>query len=56
MLTYLTQTRRQDLIDQYIDCYEETSGEDSEGLRAWLNQLSNPNLVWHCEESGWHFE
>ena len=53
MTTYITQTRRQELIDQYIDCHEETGGEDSEGLRIALNCLSNPELVNYCKESGW---
>lgn len=53
MNTYLTADRRRDLIDQYIDCYEETGGEDPEGMRAVLNCLPNPELVKYCKESGW---
>jgi hypothetical protein len=53
MNTYINESRRQDLIDQYIDCHEETGGEDSDGLRICLNCLSNPELVKYCQESGW---
>ena len=53
MNTYLTADRRQELIDQYIDCHEELGGEDSEGLRISLNCLSNPELVKYCQASGW---
>ena len=53
MNTYITKTRRQELIDQYIDCYEETGGEDPEGLRIRLDALSNPELVKYCQDSGW---
>ena len=45
--------RRQDLINQYIDCHEEVGGEDSDGLRICLNCLSDSELVKYCQESGW---
>lgn len=53
MNTFLTAERRQDLIDQYIDCHEETGGEDPAGLRICLNCLSNPELIQYCKDSGW---
>jgi len=53
MNTYITKARRQDLIDQYIDCHEETGGGDPAGLRISLNSLSNPELIKFCKESGW---
>lgn len=53
MTTYINEARRQELIDQYIDCHEETGGEDSEGLRISLNCLSDSELVKYCKESGW---
>ena len=53
MQTFITNDRRQQLIDQYIDCHEDTGGEDSEGLRICLNSLSNPELVKYCQDSGW---
>lgn len=53
MNTFITEARRQELINQYIDCHEETDGEDSEGLRICLNCLSNPELIKYCQDSGW---
>ena len=53
MNTFITEARRQDLINQYMDCHEETGGEDSEGLRICLNCLSNPELIKYCQDSGW---
>ena len=53
MNTFLTKARRQELIDQYLDCYEETGGEDVDGMEVTLNSLSNPELVKYCEEAGW---
>ena len=49
----ITENRRQDLIGQYIDCYEMTGGEDPEGLRICLNCLSDPELIKYCQASGW---
>jgi len=53
MNTYLTKEQRYLLIEEYIDCYEETGGEDSEGTRAYLNTLSNSALVGVVRDSGW---
>ena len=53
MNTYISEARRQELIDQYIDCHEEVGGEDPDDLRICLNCLSNSELVKYCQESGW---
>ena len=51
--TFLTAEQRQSLIDQYIDCYEETGGEDTEGMTICLMCLSNPELIAEVKASGW---
>ena len=53
MNTYITKARRQELIDQVLDCYYETGGEDVDALEVQLNSLSNPELVKYCEDTGW---
>ena len=53
MNNYLTYARRQDLVDQYIDCYKETGGEDSTIARIGLERLTNSELVKTCLDSGW---
>jgi hypothetical protein len=53
MNTYLTNAHRNSLVDQYVDCYEETGGEDSIITRIYLERLSNSELVKECNKSGW---
>ena len=53
MNTFLTKARRQELIDQYLDCYYEIEGGDVDEMEATLNSLSNSELVKHCQETGW---
>ena len=53
MNTFLTKARRQELIDQYLDCYYEIEGGDVDEMEATLNSLSNPELVKYCQETGW---
>jgi len=55
MNTYITKARRQDLIDQYLDCYCEVEDGDVDAMEATLNSLSNSELVKYCEETGWDF-
>jgi hypothetical protein len=59
--TYITKARRQDLIEQYMDCWfgtESYSTEDaaeSEGqwMRSQLEAMNNSQLVAECKASGW---
>ena len=51
--TFLSQAQRQDLIEQYIDCYEETGGEFPEYITEMLESLSNPALINEINASGW---
>jgi hypothetical protein len=59
--TYITKSRREDLIEQYLDCWWETHSysteEQSETEAFWVrNQLeamNNSELVSYVTESGW---
>jgi hypothetical protein len=53
MNAYLTQVQRQSLIDQYMDCYLETGGDEDDGMEMALLGLSNPELIAEIESSGW---
>lgn len=53
MNTFITEDRRQELIDQYIDYYMETDGMGPEGLIHCLTRLTNSELVRFCQDSGW---
>lgn len=60
--TYITKERRQDLIDQYMDCwfgtesYSEESAAEAEGaeMRSELESMNNSKLMAEIEASGWH--
>jgi hypothetical protein len=59
--TYISKARRQDLIEQYMDCWLDTcsySTEDNaetEGqwMRGQLEAMNNSQLVAECESSNW---
>jgi len=59
--TYITKARRQDLIDQYMDCWFDTqsysteAASESEGqwMRGQLEAMNNSQLVAECQRSGW---
>ena len=51
--TYITKARRQELIDEYMECYEETGGEDIAAEEASLKAMSNSELVAEIKASGW---
>ena len=53
MNSYLTQTQRQSLIEQYLDCHYETGGDENDGTDVYLNRLSNPELIRHVKSTGW---
>lgn len=53
MNTYLTQTQRRSLIDQYMDCYLETGGDEDDGMEIALMGLSNPELIKEVRSTGW---
>ena len=53
MQTFITKARRQELIDQYIDCHEDLGGDDSEALLVQLNAMNNSELVQYVKDSGW---
>ena len=51
--TYITKARRAELIDEYMECYEETGGEDIADERASLEAMNNSELVAEITASGW---
>jgi len=59
--TYITKARRQDLIEQYMDCWFETcsysteANAETEGqwMQQQLEAMNNSQLVAECETSGW---
>jgi len=53
MQTYLTREQRQSLIDQYMDCYLETGGDEDDGMEIALMGLSNPELIREVQSTGW---
>jgi hypothetical protein len=58
---YITKSKREDLIDQYLDCwwdtesYELAQTADSEAfyLKQKLEAMNNSELVSYVTESGW---
>ena len=59
--TYINKARRQDLIEQYMDCWleteswesEETAERDEAEMRQELQAMNNSQLVAECQASGW---
>ncbi len=59
--TYINKARRQDLIEQYMDCWleteswasEATAEEEEAGMRQELQAMNNSQLVAECRASGW---
>jgi len=59
--TYINKARRQDLIEQYMDCWFDTQSystkdaAESEGqwMRGQLEAMNNSQLVAECKASGW---
>ena len=59
--TYINKARRQDLIEQYMNCWLETESWESEATaeedEAWMRQeleaMNNSQLVAECQASGW---
>jgi hypothetical protein len=59
--TYINKARRQDLIEQYMDCwfdaesYSTKDAAESEGqwMRGQLEAMNNSQLVAECKASGW---
>jgi hypothetical protein len=59
--TYINKTRRQNLIEQYMECWFDTqsysieAAAESEGrwMRDQLEAMNNSQLVAECKASGW---
>jgi predicted GTPase len=60
--TYLTKTKRAQLIDQYVDCWWDTAGyQDASDqdeacpdyVRNQLEAMNNSELVAFIKSSGW---
>lgn len=51
--TYLSKADRKSLIDEYIDCYEDTGGDDPDGERERLESMNNSELIKEIKSSGW---
>ena len=59
--TYITKARRQDLIEQYMDCWfdtcsystEENAEIEGEWMRGQLEAMNNSQLVAECSSLGW---
>lgn len=59
--TYINKARRQDLIEQYMDCWmetcsyscEESAEEEAIWMRKELEAMNNSQLVAECEANGW---
>ena len=53
MNAFITKTRRQELIAEFLDCYEETGGEDTAAEQAKLQAMNNSELVSYVQAAGW---
>ena len=51
--TYLSKEDRKSYIDEYIDCYEETGGDDPDTERTRLESLNNSDLIKEIKATGW---
>ena len=51
--TYLSKEDRKFYIDEYIDCYDETGGDDPDTERTRLESLNNSDLIKEIKETGW---
>ncbi len=59
--TYINKTRREDLIEQYMDCWfdthsystEDAAEEEGRWMRGQLESMNNSQLVAECRSSGW---
>jgi hypothetical protein len=59
--TYINKARRQDLIEQYMECWFDThsysteADAESEGrwMRDQLEAMNNSQLVAECKAIGW---
>jgi len=61
--TYITKARRQDLIEQYIDCFmdthsystEEAAEQEAAEWRQALESMNNSQLIAEFHANGWSF-
>ena len=61
MNTYISKDRRQDLIEQYLDCWWDTCSYSTEAeaeteallIRTELEAMNNSQLVAEIEATGW---
>ena len=59
--TYISKARRAELIDEFMECWQETESystpeaadDEARQYRADLEALSNPDLVAEIKASGW---
>ena len=59
--TYINKARREDLIEQYMECWSDTHSystedaaeEESRWMRGQLESMNNSQLVAECRASGW---
>lgn len=59
--TYINKARRQDLIEQYMDCWmgtcsystEEAAEEEAAWMRQQLEAMNNSQLVAEFLQTGW---
>lgn len=51
--TYLNKADRKSYIDEYIDCYEDTGGDDLDAERERLEAMNNSELIKEIKSTGW---
>ena len=51
--TYLSKEDRKSYIDEYIDCYEDTDGDDPDAERERLEAMNNSELIKEIKSTGW---
>ena len=57
---YINKARRNELIEELIDCMEDVGDlecdDDVQALRAQLNSLNNKDFINHIKETGYDIE